>query len=83
MFVHVVIHVVLKERMLGLCICGDREEMVKGLKKIEAGEGNGLSRVNMPIGVECRYLENALQITAATVSSKLLITISLLGSTLY
>ena len=57
--------------------------MVKGLKKIESGEGNGLSRVNMPIGVECRYLENALQITAATVSSKLLITISLLGSTSY
>ena len=48
--------------------------MVKGLKKIQVAVE--MSRLYMAIRVECRYLENALQIGAATIASKLLITIS-------
>ena len=46
--------------------------MILGLKYIQVAGENGLSRVYVAIGVECRYLENALQIADATIASKLL-----------
>ena len=45
---------------------------MEGLKYIQVGGENGLSRVSVVIGAECRYLENALQIAGATIASKLL-----------